>query len=181
MDLKIRLKKLKLIKIFVTFQDDMSAKNPKNRKGPQKHQNTTAWKFDLHKSDPKTKLLQNLRVTNCCSHCTGVIEWKIKYGKYKPLSQPGKCVLCGEKRVKSAYHTICQVCAEKTGKCAKCGKVEEIVNKPEFSKAEAVKIKEELKQELKCLPERKRRTFLRYLKAQEKREFIFCSNIVFYI
>ena len=48
------------------------------RKRPQKHQNTTAWKADKFKSDPKTKLVQSLIVVNCCPHCTGVIEWKIK-------------------------------------------------------------------------------------------------------
>ena len=52
------------------------------RKRPQKHQNTTAWKADKFKSDPKTKLVQSLIVVNCCQHCTGVIEWKIKYDKF---------------------------------------------------------------------------------------------------
>ena len=52
-----------------------------NRKRPQKYQNAFAWKAGGHKSatDPKTKLLQSLTVTNCCTHCTGVIEWKIKW------------------------------------------------------------------------------------------------------
>lgn len=48
------------------------------RKRPQKHQNTTAWKADKFKSDPKTKQVQSLTIVNCCPHCTGVIEWKIK-------------------------------------------------------------------------------------------------------
>ena len=49
------------------------------RKRPQKHQNTTAWKADKYKSNPKTKLVQSLTIVNCCPHCTGVLEWKIKY------------------------------------------------------------------------------------------------------
>jgi len=140
-----------------------------NRKRPQKHQNNTAWKVDKHKTDPKTKFLVNLTVTNCCAHCTGVIEWRIKYGKYKSLNQPAKCIKCGDKKVKFAYHVLCQDCVESTGNCAKCNKAEEIVNTPQPSEAEARKLEAELILEAKTLPERKRRTFLRYLRSQEKR------------
>lgn len=48
------------------------------RKRPTKHQNTHVWKFDKNKTDPKTKVLQNLQITNCCQRCTDVIQWKIK-------------------------------------------------------------------------------------------------------
>ena len=93
-----------------------------------------------------------------------------RYGKYKPLSQPAKCVKCSEKKVKFAYHTLCQDCVEVTGHCAKCNQAEELVNKPAETEAiEAAKLEAELKLELKALPERKRRTFMRYLKTQEKR------------
>ena len=54
------------------------------------------------------------------------------------------------------------------GNCAKCNKPEEIVNTPQPTEAEAKKLEAELLLEAKALPERKRRTFLRYLKAQEK-------------
>ena len=164
----------KLILLILIFQvsfdeNSMSSQIGNSRKrGPQKHQNSTAWKADKHKSDPKTKLVQSLTVTNCCQHCTGVIEWKIKYGKYKPLTQPSKCVKCGEKRIKFAYHTLCQKCTETTGHCAKCNKPEEVVNKPEPTLAEAARLEQELKLELKALPERKRRTFLRYLRSEEE-------------
>jgi len=139
------------------------------RKRPQKHQNSFAWKADKHKSDPKTKLVQSLTVINCCQHCTGVIEWKIKYGKYKPLNKPSKCLKCGERKVKYAYHILCQDCVTLTGFCAKCGKVEEIINSPQPSLAETARLDSELQQELKGLPERKRRTFLRYIRNQEKK------------
>lgn len=57
----------------------MSSKQPNTRKRPQKHQNTTAWNAaDKWKTDPKTKLVQKIVVTNCCPKCTSVIEWKIK-------------------------------------------------------------------------------------------------------
>jgi len=147
----------------------MSTKAGQNhRTRPQKHQNNTVWKVDLHKSDPKTKLLQSLTVINCCQHCTGVLEWKIKYGKYKPLSKPVKCIKCGERKVKYAYHVLCQDCVSASGYCAKCNKPQEIVNTPEPSVAEAAKIENELQIELKALSERKRRTFLRYLSSREE-------------
>ncbi|XP_056601035.1 uncharacterized protein C9orf85 homolog isoform X2 [Triplophysa dalaica] len=55
------------------------------------------------------------------------MEWKVKYNKYKPLSQPRKCVKCLQKTVKDAYYIICKPCAIKLELCAKCGKKEEIV------------------------------------------------------
>ncbi|QQP35510.1 C9orf85 [Caligus rogercresseyi] len=65
----------------------------------------------------------NLVVSDhCCPKCSGVIQWKIDYGKYKPLSRPGKCVRCQERRIKQAYHTLCENCtSEGGGLCAKCG------------------------------------------------------------
>ena len=51
------------------------------RKRPQKHQNKTAWKpnkFGQNKNDTKAKLFGNLVVTNCCTRCTDVIQWKIE-------------------------------------------------------------------------------------------------------
>ena len=62
-----------------------------------------------------------LQVIHCCPKCTSVLEWKIKYGKYKPLTTPAKCVDCLQKVVKHSYHIRCGPCVEKSGKCAKCG------------------------------------------------------------
>ena len=103
-------------------------------------------------------------------------EWNVffqyifffRYGKYKPLTQPGKCITCSEKKVRFAYHIICGDCVESSGNCAKCNKPEDIVNTPQPTVVEAAKLDAEIRQELKALPERKRRTFLRYLKSQEK-------------
>ena len=53
------------------------------KKGSQKHQNKEAWKFDKHKTDPKTKLLQNLQVIVLCKNFSTLIvliqsfEWFI--------------------------------------------------------------------------------------------------------
>lgn len=46
-----------------------------------------------------------------CERCRKKIEWKKKYRKYKPLTAPGKCVKCGNRNVKAAYHQVCDDCA----------------------------------------------------------------------
>jgi predicted Fe-S protein YdhL (DUF1289 family) len=93
-----------------------------------------------------------------------------RYGKYNPLTKPAKCLRCSERRIKSAYHTLCSPCVRDLGGvCAKCRKSEdEIVNQPGPSREEENALSDELQKEIKRLPERKRRTFLRYLAKQEK-------------
>lgn len=63
--------------------------NVKKQKA-QKHQNTKAFKNNLHDTSGKAKLINSLQVTQCCARCTEVIEWKIRYKKYKPLTVPKK-------------------------------------------------------------------------------------------
>uniref|UniRef100_A0A8C0PCX8 Uncharacterized protein n=1 Tax=Canis lupus familiaris TaxID=9615 RepID=A0A8C0PCX8_CANLF len=62
-----------------------------------------------------------------CQRCKEVLEWRVKYSKYKPLSKPKKCVKCLQKSVKDSYHIICRPCACELEVCAKCGKKEDIV------------------------------------------------------
>nr|XP_035935955.1 uncharacterized protein C9orf85 homolog isoform X1 [Halichoerus grypus] len=62
-----------------------------------------------------------------CQHCKEVLEWRVKYSKYKPLSKPKKCVKCLQKSVKDSYHIMCRACACELEVCAKCGKKEDIV------------------------------------------------------
>lgn len=96
------------------------------RNRPQKHQNKTAFKNDLHDTSKKTKILNNLEVTGVCERCKEIIEWKIKYKKYKTLNAPRKCVGCEQKRVKYAYHVLCGPCATEKNICAKCCKPNEV-------------------------------------------------------
>ncbi|RXM27580.1 hypothetical protein EOD39_10602 [Acipenser ruthenus] len=62
-----------------------------------------------------------------CQRCKDVLEWKIKFNKYKALDQSKKCVKCLQKTVRDAYYIMCKPCALKLDLCAKCGKKEEIV------------------------------------------------------
>jgi len=130
----------------------------------QKHQNTVAWKTDRYHKDGKIAVVKNTQVVNCCPRCTDQIQWKIKYGKYKPLTAPSKCVDCLQKVVKHAYHIRCGDCVKKSGKCAKCGSdSEEWVATPGPTPQEIAREEQEQQMELKALPERRRRTFLRQL------------------
>ena len=104
--------------------------------------------------------------------------WKLVVGK--KTWRPAKCKRCSEKRIKSAYHQFCAECVKETGGCAKCGQTEmSLVNPPQPTPAESAQMESELQKELKLLPERKRRTFMRYLQQQEKSEIGFFE--VFYL
>ena len=105
----------------------------------QRYQNSWTYKPRLHetkKSDPSTVQLAGL-----CPRCREIIEWKIKYDKYKALSAPRKwyacfpclsaCLLtlfcssstlCGGRKVRLAYHHVCRKCSGEKELCGKCGK-----------------------------------------------------------
>merc|ERR1719481_1336659 len=139
------------------------------KKCGQKYQNKIA--FNPNKYQPGGQLKRvatTSPVIYCCPKCTSVIEWKQKYGKYKALTQASKCVDCGEKCVKHAYHVRCSPCATKNGKCAKCGlKEAEYVNLPESTKQDEDRKNADFQVALKKLPERKRRTLLRHLEKMQ--------------
>lgn len=139
------------------------------RSRAQKHKNRTSFKNDLHDTSHQTKLINNIKVSDVCIRCKVIIEWKIKYKKYKPLTQPKKCVKCEQKTVKHAYHVMCLDCGRKLQVCTKCCKSKELVAAPP-SQQEQLKLDEEMQQLLKSLPERKRRTFIRYMNKQQKGE-----------
>ncbi|XP_069481906.1 uncharacterized protein C9orf85 homolog isoform X2 [Ambystoma mexicanum] len=98
-----------------------------SRTRPQCHQNATAFKNNKFDSSSHTKKLNTKVHDAVCQRCKDVLEWRIKYKKYKSLTQTKKCVKCQQKTIKDAYHIICKPCACKLELCAKCGKKEEIV------------------------------------------------------
>lgn len=103
-----------------------SQKGNCSRSRGQKHQNATAFKNDKYGASVQVKKAKAKIHDGLCQRCKDVLEWKVKYNKYKPLTQPRKCVKCLQKTVKDAYHIICKPCALKLELCAKCGKNEEI-------------------------------------------------------
>lgn len=139
-----------------------TAKGDSSRTRPQKHKNKTAFKNTLHDTSHQTKFINNIQVCGVCSRCKDIIEWKIKYKKYKPLTQPRRCIKCDQKTVKYAYHVMCLECGRTLQLCTKCCTSKEIV--PAMpNKEENTKLNEELQTLLQSLPERKRRTFVRFM------------------
>ncbi|XP_076381975.1 uncharacterized protein LOC117224873 isoform X2 [Megalopta genalis] len=135
-------------------------KGNSNRSRPQKYKNHSAFKNDLHDKSHKTKMINSIQVACVCERCKQIIEWKIKYKKYKPLKTPSKCIKCQQKSVRQAYHNICLSCAKENEVCSKCGNRSDVIEgKP--TKEESMKLDAELQNLLKELPERKRRTFIR--------------------
>nr|XP_054754525.1 uncharacterized protein C9orf85 homolog [Lytechinus pictus] len=128
---------------------------------PPKHVNKTGFKNSMHDTSKRTKEINHLIISGVCLRCKEILEWKIKYKKYKPLTQPKKCTKCQQKRVKDAYHIICTVCREAENVCGKCG----LQVDQEESDSNRLDSKEEAIEELACLSERERRA---YLRAQEK-------------
>ncbi|XP_074250775.1 uncharacterized protein C9orf85 homolog isoform X2 [Saimiri boliviensis] len=61
------------------------------RSRPQKHQNTFSFKNDKFDKSVQTKKINAKLHDGVCQHCKEVLEWRVKYSKYKPLSKPKKC------------------------------------------------------------------------------------------
>ncbi|XP_016062159.1 PREDICTED: uncharacterized protein C9orf85 homolog [Miniopterus natalensis] len=97
------------------------------RSRPQRHQNTFSFKNDKFDKSVQTKKINTKLHDGVCQRCKEVLEWRVKYSKYKPLSKPKKCVKCLQKTVKDSYHIMCRPCACELEVCAKCGKKEDIV------------------------------------------------------
>ncbi|KAL3808755.1 hypothetical protein ACHAXA_010948 [Cyclostephanos tholiformis] len=93
---------------------DSTRKKKKKKKGrPPAHQNTFAFRHNP-KSKKTERILSSPNV-GVCDRCRDKIEWRKKYRKYKPLTQPAKCNLCSMRNVLAAYHTICGNCARSDG------------------------------------------------------------------
>ncbi|XP_059193358.1 uncharacterized protein C9orf85 homolog [Centropristis striata] len=104
-----------------------SQKGNVSRSRGQKHQNTFAFRNDKYGTTVQVKKAKSKTHDGLCQHCKGVLEWKVKYNKYKTLTQPKKCVKCSQKTVRDAYHIVCKPCSLQLEICCKCGKKEDIV------------------------------------------------------
>ncbi|KZV46855.1 hypothetical protein F511_08616 [Dorcoceras hygrometricum] len=134
-----------------------------NRRGPPKHQNSFAWKPNSGRKINPTEVGGSFRpyseVTGVCSRCKEQIDWKRKYGKYKPLTEPSKCQKCSKRNVRQAYHNLCNGCAKEQHVCAKCSRpVGHVIGRDIFEVEAEQKILEEA---IKNARERERRTLLR--------------------
>ncbi|XP_017869816.1 PREDICTED: uncharacterized protein C9orf85 homolog [Drosophila arizonae] len=138
----------------------------------QKHKNRHVFKNDLHDKTPQQMRLNKMHVSTVCQRCKEVIEWKIKYKKYKPLTQAKTCARCQQRTVRKAYHVICKDCAVKDHVCAKCLKsADEVeIEAPQPTPQEEQQLQVEMDRLIKSFSERKRRAFLRFMEKGRKQE-----------
>ena len=109
----------------------MSLRSGNNKKKGQKHQNTFSFKHN--KGSLLTRKITSSPLDLLCKRCIEILQWKIDYRKYKPLSTVGRCNLCKEKKIYKAYRTICDECAINhipKKLCTKCGEEVDEYEKP---------------------------------------------------
>ncbi|KMT18670.1 hypothetical protein BVRB_2g027990 [Beta vulgaris subsp. vulgaris] len=146
-----------------------------SKKGPPKHQNKFAWNptgsRKINETEPGGRFRPFPEITGVCLRCKNQIEWKRKYGKYKPLVEPAKCQKCSKRAVRQACLNLCPGCAKEQGVCAKCcSRVDQIVGR---NPAEVEAEQKMLEEAIKNARERERRTLLRAMnkdKAKPKGE-----------
>eukprot|EP00658_Telonema_sp_P-2_P039475 TRINITY_DN2823_c0_g1_i3.p1 TRINITY_DN2823_c0_g1~~TRINITY_DN2823_c0_g1_i3.p1 ORF type:complete len:236 (+),score=70.87 TRINITY_DN2823_c0_g1_i3:233-940(+) len=138
-----------------------SRPNARGSKGGQAHQNVNS--FSHNKGSRMTKKIDGLVNTGLCKPCWEKIEWRKKFHKYKPLSTARKCNSCAQKTINKAYHVLCDTCAKKERKCAKCCEVRAVVKSK--SKVERERDAELLRMALENMNERERRKWTRKLEG----------------
>lgn len=143
----------------------MSTKKGDQSKKGQKHQNT--YSFKHNKNSKLTKKIAETPLDLLCKRCLDILEWKIKYRKYKPLSVPGKCKICDHKNILKSYRDICDSCAKENSICTKCIEpVTEYAKPSRISKFLKGNLNDNAFAEvLEELKERQRRTILRKLES----------------
>ncbi|KAM4753082.1 uncharacterized protein C9orf85 homolog isoform 2-T2 [Cyanocitta cristata] len=63
------------------------------RTRPQRHQNARAFKNDKYDTSARCKKINAKLHDGVCQHCKGILEWRVKFRKYKLLTKPKKCTL----------------------------------------------------------------------------------------
>lgn len=89
--------------------------NSKKKKGrAPAHQNIFA--FRHNPKSKKTATILAAPIEHCCQRCYDKLEWRKRYRKYKPLTQPSTCNICRNRNITAAYHTVCDSCSIKSTK-----------------------------------------------------------------
>ncbi|CAI5737614.1 unnamed protein product [Peronospora farinosa] len=144
----------------------MSSQRGNMKKRAPKHQNSFAFKHNP--KSKKTERIMLMPIHGLCEKCHQQIEWRKKYRKYKPLTQPGSCIFCHQKNVTSAYHSSCDSCAKERDICAKCCLTKEIVASEQELLAEHEKKEREFESSLEGMRERDRRAYVRKLDKEKE-------------
>ncbi|KAJ2161679.1 hypothetical protein GGF46_001272 [Coemansia sp. RSA 552] len=144
--------------------EKVSTRGSGAKKGAPKYKNKVA--FTHNKGSKKTQKILALPVDGLCRRCTDQILWRKQYRKYKPLTAPKKCVSCQLKKVKKAYHVLCDDCARDKAVCAKCTEEHRLVEDRglnPMTRQEREKEEQDLDRKLSSMRERQRRSYLRKL------------------
>ena len=96
----------------------MSLRGGDAKKKGQKYQNSFTFKHN--KNSLLTRKIMESPLDYMCERCLDIIEWKIKFRKYKPLTTAAKCQTCENKTIYKAYRVICDGCAVPNKLCTKC-------------------------------------------------------------
>lgn len=148
----------------------MSTQKGNVKKKGQKYQNEFAFKHN--KNSMKTRKILEAPLDLLCERCLAIMEWKIKYRKYKPLTTPSKCNVCENKTIFKGHRTACDKCANELKVCSKCLEPCEkygIPSKP--SKHLRQKKDKTFDEILSVLKERQKRTIQR--RTQDGEDIIF--------
>ena len=116
-----------------------------------------------------------MALNNLCKHCQDIIQWKLDFRKYKPLTTPSRCNKCQEKNIIKAYRAICDRCAlkDKDNKlCTKCeqpveGEYAEYKVGKKAEHLQQVELEIEMDEVLQKLRERCKKTVLRKIETGE--------------
>ncbi|KAI9206314.1 uncharacterized protein BJ171DRAFT_566670 [Polychytrium aggregatum] len=136
------------------------------KKSGQKHQNTFA--FTVSKHSYIQQKIAAAPISGLCRHCVEILQWRKRMNKYKPLTQPKKCVKCNQKSVTEAYHIICNKCAADKKVCAKCQQSQEIVNDNAPTPQEILKSQQDHDRLLGSMNERQRRSYMRKIERGDE-------------
>lgn len=96
----------------------MSTQKGNTKKKGQRYQNEFGFKHN--KNSMLTRKIQETPLDFLCSKCLNILEWKIKFRKYKPLSTPSKCKICELKTVYKGHREACDKCCIEIKICSKC-------------------------------------------------------------
>eukprot|EP00340_Litonotus_pictus_P009576 CAMPEP_0170514576 /NCGR_PEP_ID=MMETSP0209-20121228/1161_1 /TAXON_ID=665100 ORGANISM="Litonotus pictus, Strain P1" /NCGR_SAMPLE_ID=MMETSP0209 /ASSEMBLY_ACC=CAM_ASM_000301 /LENGTH=241 /DNA_ID=CAMNT_0010798731 /DNA_START=8 /DNA_END=729 /DNA_ORIENTATION=+ len=146
----------------------MSTVKGTTKKKGQRYQNTFSFKHN--KNSKLTKKIQETPLNLLCERCLVTLQWKIKYRKYKPLTNPAKCRVCDMKNVLKGHRTVCDSCALEHKVCSKCIETCLQYAKPSRPSKHVKKFNKNkaLEDIIEALKERQRRTVQRKLENGEK-------------
>ena len=151
----------------------MSLRPGNNKNKGQKHQNT--YTYHHNKGSLISRKILSSPLDLLCERCLDILSWKVKFNKYHPLKNPGKCNQCLGKNIYKAYRTICDSCATKDGKkrCTKCGEEVEEYAKPDVrNNPEAgVKKKSPVMELVKTLKKKYQKTVYRKINTGVRIEY----------